>query len=295
MLPLLPWREGSFGLALALQARGRTGDGDEALAPLVDALQKTGNTHQLALVDALRARLALIRGDVEPVRRWLQTTDSGPAQHWLHAVTDAAPLTRAWARLRLALEAPASPAALEAVLRDIDALVDSAASMHMTKRQVEALALRVLALDALGERAAALESLARAIDLADPGGLVRPFADLGPSLAGLLRRLVATRPPSKYLERVLAAAAALAVAAAPAALLRHTTPAGDLVEHLTDREVEVLQRLARRLSNKEIAGELHVSVETVKRHAANIYAKLGASSRWRAVDRATDLGLLPPA
>ena len=48
---------------------------------------------------------------------------------------------------------------------------------------------------------------------------------------------------------------------------------------LTEREVEVLRRLAGGKTNSEIAEELHVSVRTVERHVANIYAKIGARGR----------------
>lgn len=48
---------------------------------------------------------------------------------------------------------------------------------------------------------------------------------------------------------------------------------------LTEREVEVLRRLAGGQTNGEIAGELHVSVRTVERHVANIYAKIGTRGR----------------
>ena len=67
------------------------------------------------------------------------------------------------------------------------------------------------------------------------------------------------------------------------------------MEPLTGRELEVLAGLTRGLPNKEIAAELVVSPETVKRHAANVYAKLGVSGRRQAVRRAAALGLLPPA
>jgi DNA-binding NarL/FixJ family response regulator len=50
-------------------------------------------------------------------------------------------------------------------------------------------------------------------------------------------------------------------------------------ELLTLRESEVLAHLQRRRSNAQIAAELHISVETVRTHARNIYRKLGVSSR----------------
>ena len=48
---------------------------------------------------------------------------------------------------------------------------------------------------------------------------------------------------------------------------------------LTDREVEVLRLVARGRTNREIAGELHVSAKTVGRHVENLYTKIGVSSR----------------
>ena len=70
-----------------------------------------------------------------------------------------------------------------------------------------------------------------------------------------------------------------------------TGPVG-VVEPLTAREREVLVQLGQRWSNKEIAAALQVSPETVKRHAATIFAKLGAG-RLAAAQRAAELGLLP--
>jgi LuxR family maltose regulon positive regulatory protein len=64
---------------------------------------------------------------------------------------------------------------------------------------------------------------------------------------------------------------------------------------LTVRELEVLDLVARRLSNKEIATALVVSWQTVAKHTANIYQKLRVSGRRDAVARAAALGILPAA
>jgi LuxR family maltose regulon positive regulatory protein len=66
----------------------------------------------------------------------------------------------------------------------------------------------------------------------------------------------------------------------------------DMVEPLTNRELEILMLLAQRLSNKEIAQELVISPLTVKRHNINIYQKLNANNRREAVLVANHLGIV---
>ena len=295
LAPLILQREATFGLALALQAQGRHVEADAAVERLAGALLATGNTRQLAALDAFRVRLALLRGDhgagpgAGPI---------GPAlpRHLLGTMMDVPPLTRAWAALGAARPAPPAGAVdLAAADAELDALLASAECLHLDLRRAQALALRALVLDAQGQADAALDALEAALALGQPGGLRRTFLDLGTPLARLLGHLAARRPPGVYLQQLLAAAAG---AASPASRDRRppgTEDGGDPVEPLTGRELEVLAGLTRGLLNKEIATELVVSPETVKRHAANVYAKLGVSGRRQAVRRAATLGLLPSA
>jgi LuxR family maltose regulon positive regulatory protein len=73
-----------------------------------------------------------------------------------------------------------------------------------------------------------------------------------------------------------------------------TGPSGELplVEPLNQRELELVRLLAERRSNREIADELYLSVNTVKWHARNLYGKLGVERRRDAVQRARELGIL---
>jgi len=66
----------------------------------------------------------------------------------------------------------------------------------------------------------------------------------------------------------------------------------DLVEELTEREIEVLRMLAEGFANKEIASRLGISDHTVKFHISSILAKLGASSRTEAVTVGVRKGLI---
>ena len=73
---------------------------------------------------------------------------------------------------------------------------------------------------------------------------------------------------------------------------RQPTTAQPLLDPLSKRELEVLQLIARGASNPEIAEELVLAVETVKRHVYNIFSKLGAKNRIQALAGARALGLL---
>src|SRR5205807_5013140 len=65
-----------------------------------------------------------------------------------------------------------------------------------------------------------------------------------------------------------------------------------LLDPLSERELEVLQLLARGASNQEIAQELVIAVDTVKRHVSHIFTKLGVNNHVQAVRQARELGLL---
>jgi len=69
-----------------------------------------------------------------------------------------------------------------------------------------------------------------------------------------------------------------------------TTP--DMVEPLSNRELEVLRLIDAGLSNQQIAEQLSVAASTVKTHINNIYGKLGVETRVQALNRARELGLL---
>jgi ATP/maltotriose-dependent transcriptional regulator MalT len=68
---------------------------------------------------------------------------------------------------------------------------------------------------------------------------------------------------------------------------------GENQDMLTNREWDVLLLMRQRFSNKEIASKLFIAPETVRKHAASIYRKLGVHGRRQAVEAATRQRLIP--
>jgi LuxR family maltose regulon positive regulatory protein len=144
--------------------------------------------------------------------------------------------------------------------------------------------LRALAFQQLGDPEAALAAVAHALELGEPQGYVRTFTDEAPALTTLLRRVAGRGASAAYAEWLLRSGNNASTAQVPRS--------GDLVDPLSERELEVLRLLATELSGPEIARHLVVSLNTVRTHTKSIYAKLGVGSRRAAVRRAQDLGLL---
>ena len=65
-----------------------------------------------------------------------------------------------------------------------------------------------------------------------------------------------------------------------------------MIEPLSKREQEILGLICEACSNREIAGQLVITVSAVKKHTGNIYGKLNVNSRTQAIARARRLGLL---
>jgi DNA-binding NarL/FixJ family response regulator len=99
--------------------------------------------------------------------------------------------------------------------------------------------------------------------------------------------------PREELFRAIRAAArgdsVLAPAVAARLMNRMQTPAE---EHLSDREIEVLQLVAKGAGNKEIGKTLHISTATVKTHLIHIFGKLGVDDRTAAVTTALEKGII---
>src|SRR5580693_5147139 len=240
-------------------------------------------------VPAERARLLLAQGDLAGAARWTKekglSADDEPRY-------PSEPEHLLLARVLLAQGRPGHALAL------LDRLYAAAVAQDRIGSVIETGALRALALAANGEDADAIAALAGALTLACPPGYVRVFADEGAPMGALLGQLIAAQRAGVAAAIPLACLARLQRAfdtgpATPSPRPRLTAAVPGIVEPLTSRELEVLRMLAAGRSNQAIAGQLFVTLDTVKKHVSHVLGKLGAANRTEAVSRARELDLIP--
>jgi LuxR family maltose regulon positive regulatory protein len=275
-----------IALALTYQTQGMPEKAEETLTALRRFALDIGITQRLHEIDSFEARLALLQGDVQGAIRWAETVNLDMPIATL-VFLELPIVTKA-----RVLIAQGTDASLREATQLLQELLAYAESVHNTYHQIGLLALLALAYEAQRRTESALEALERSLRLAQPGGFIRTFVDLGPTMAGLLYQLAEGGIAPEYVRQVLAAFPEARAEGDPAHQIRQASRAA-LVEPLTRRESEILLLLARHLTNQEIADSLVISPLTVKKHTINIYQKLGVNSRTQAVAQARALGILP--
>jgi LuxR family transcriptional regulator, maltose regulon positive regulatory protein len=287
-----PLATGLAMLARIRQVQGDTAGSLDAIGQAERVELSPQVTPLLNPVPAWQARLMLARGDVTLAAQWASErelrADDEPSY-------PREPEYLVLARVLLAEHT------YDLALKLLERLHAQAAAQQRTDSIIKLSALQTLVLAASGDQAAALASLAEALVLAAPEGYIRVFADEGAAMGRLLGRLAAAQRtgqaalagaiPLDYLDR-------LELALRPGSgrptlrTTRLSAAVAGQAEPLSARELEVLGLLAAGKSNQQIADELVVVRDTVKKHVGNILGKLGAANRTQAVARARALGLL---
>jgi ATP/maltotriose-dependent transcriptional regulator MalT len=178
----------------------------------------------------------------------------------------------------------------------LERLLKAAEAQRRMGIVIEILVAQALAHQVQGNLPQALASLERALALAEPEGYVRLFVDEGEPMRWLIFNLRSriekqssgqSRPLLIYAEKLLSTFERVVEK-------RSTThpKKPELIEPLSERELEVLRLIAKGLSNSEISQRLVLALSTVKGHNLRMFGKLQVQNRTEAVVRARELGLL---
>jgi LuxR family maltose regulon positive regulatory protein len=260
-------------------------DGDSAAA--LDLLAQAEDVYDTDFspdvqpIPALRARLSLTQGRMDAARAWVREQGL--------AVNDELSYLREFQHVTLARVLLAehsverSKRSLSGATKLLQRLLSAAEDGGRTGTVIEVLALQALAHQAAGDLPTALASLHRALTLAEPEGYVRIFVDEGPAMAALLRAMGKQGSAPAYVRRLLDAFD----------MPEDTARVHQgLIDPLSPRELDVLRLLGTHLDGPDIARQLFVSLNTVRTHTKNIYAKLGVNNRRAAVHRGEELDLM---
>lgn len=285
-------------LTFTYQASSQPDRANETLKLLVEYAGQTQNSIHRVVAQACQARLLVWQSHPELARRWL---------HRQEMTADLEGMGFWWQQPRFTychlLIAEGTAATLQEATANLQTCLQVAEESHNSFQMIQILLLQALAYRAQGQLDQALAALERAVTLARPGGFILNFVEYGRPMAELLHQLAGRGVAPVYLEQLLTAFADLPLTTGEVRLPDKAIVDGKdgasskmidpLVEPLTRRELEILELLAKRLSNQEIGDSLHISVPTVKTHVSRICEKLEVTGRHVAVAQARALGILP--
>lgn len=266
----------AFALAFVREASGKPERAREIAAVMSTRALEQQNPALIGLADAFETELALRHGERSRVARWARSFEPKTGGTWWRFFLPELTYAKA-----LLLEARGEgPRRAEEML---ERLREHFTTIHSRRFLIDVELLLAVAKQRRGDRSAAHTAFAEAVELARPVGLVRPLRDLAAELAPLVGGLPAGSPNRMFVDQEMFPSSVRAVPGA-AWGLEPDAP--------TNREQHVLELLAERLTNKEIAVQLGISPATVKRHLTNLFQKLGVQRRREAVERARERGLL---
>ena len=271
------WEAQGPGYSCQIRLALAEGDLDRAREALSGLNELAKNVPALVspLAEAWQAQIWLAEGQISRAAAWARAAAQGlPGPATDSFVERALAVARVWLAQNKATQAAELLSAQSAAAEEAG---QCSAWLRLD-------ALRAVALDGSGQRDAALAVLSRVLVQVSEEGYMRTILDEGQPMARLLSAALEKGETRALVVRLLAA---FPRPSGP----EETIPNG-LAEMLSPRELEILHLLATDASNADIAGKCYITVNTLKKHTASIYGKLGVSTRLQAVQCARQLKLI---
>ncbi len=286
------------GMALTQQFLQRHEEASASQALLETFALELGDAQYIGVAHSCRARLALLQGDLTKALDWARSVHEETVPAALFMWLEVPGINQA--RVLIAEGTIESLGKATDLLNEVQLHSENC---RFGNQVIECTLLQAMALEKLGHSDEAIQALKKVVALAESMGWVRPFSEAGPPIVNLLSQVQARGKPTEYVQRLLNACKDEPPTKSSTPLTTQTSlsqpplnrvlSAPSLVEPLSHRELDVLELLAQRLQNKEIATRLSISSVTVKSHLRNIFRKLQVSKRQDAVKEAVRIGLLP--
>ncbi|WP_458774556.1 response regulator [Desulforhopalus sp. 52FAK] len=275
--------DGAVILSLCHQQQGRPQEACEVADLLNRHALETGHDGLLSAAHALHAELALCQGRHHEAIAWAEAFESRKLHaHYFFFLPE---LTLV--KVLIVQDTADSCQRAQSLLLDLEKFSRSTSNRSVL---IPTLLLQAIVLYT-HDRSASLAKATESISLAQTGGGLRFFLDLGSQLKHILLHLRENAALKGLVERLITGINNHAQGA------QHFPSSAYpklecLTDPLTDREQEILNQLVQGKSNREIGENLFISIDTVKSHLKRIFHKLDVKSRLQAVAKATDLGIL---
>ena len=275
------------GLLLTLKLQKKQELYDRVYDELLAYVREWNNPVYTTMAYSLRARLALMDGDLRSAVRLIRMADMFFDSGTVLFEIEIPRLT--WCQVLLTQDSSRRTTEALEKLQEHLALAQSIRNVPFL---IRTLILLAVAYYKKGDPSQAGKALLQALREARQGTWIRPFLEGGPIIGELLSSFRHHKETGEFASLILEELSAVVTDGDAHAPPKKGLPENYQIDPLTNRELDILHLLAQRMSNKEIANMLFISESTVKRHTINIYQKLNVHKRREAVETAKVMGIL---
>jgi len=251
------------GYFFVISALIELGEYSSAKREIQNARNFAGLVSPWASIDVLllECKLHLAQGDIDEAERLVSKLELKPDNQY-----ESMRFNQYLLLARILVAKRKTHEALQVLARLLDLVESSGAD----GRVIEVLALQAIAFSQNGDQNPAIDTLARAISMAEPEGYVRSFLNEGTPMEDLLRTAADRGITVEYVGKLLAD---FEVERSESRQKEKMSPSLQMIEPLSEREIEVLCLLDTNMTSVEIAAQLHLAPSTIQTHCKNIYRK----------------------